>query len=89
MQELKSPIVWQGDDCFTHMLVVGPTRCGKTSTILKPMIYQLLLLKKKGVPLGLSVVEPKGDVARMVKEMCDVMEIPCTYIDPEYPHSHK
>ena len=46
------PIVWQGSDCFTHMLAVGPTRCGKTATILKPMIYQLLLQKKRGVPLG-------------------------------------
>ncbi|MCM3791259.1 type IV secretory system conjugative DNA transfer family protein [Domibacillus indicus] len=82
------PITWQGSDCFTHMLVVGPTRSGKTATILKPMIYQLLLQKKQGVPLGLSVVEPKGDVARMVNEMCTEMDIPCTHIDPELPHSH-
>lgn len=77
------PITWQGSDCFTHMLVVGPTRSGKTATILKPMIYQLLLQKKRGVPLGLSVVEPKGDVAQMVQDMCTEMEIPCTHIDPE------
>ncbi|WP_229386752.1 type IV secretory system conjugative DNA transfer family protein [Lysinibacillus sp. FSL M8-0337] len=67
---------------FTHMLVVGPTRCGKTATILKPLIYQLLVLKAKGVPLGLSVIEPKGDVAAMVNEMCFEMGIPCTHIDP-------
>lgn len=41
-------IQWGGSDMFTHMLVVGPTRCGKTATLLKPMIYQLLLLKKNG-----------------------------------------
>lgn len=76
-------IAWGGSDAFTHMLVVGPTRCGKTATILKPMIYQILLSKKLGKQVGLSVIEPKGDVARMVKDMCDVMEIPCTYIDPE------
>ena len=52
------PIIWQGSDCFTHMLAVGPTRCGKTATILKPIIYQLLLQKKRGVPLGLSVLNP-------------------------------
>jgi hypothetical protein len=69
------------------MLVVGPTRSGKTATILKPMIYQLLLQKKRGVQLGLSVVEPKGDVALMVNEMCMEMDIPCTHIDPELPHS--
>lgn len=72
---------------FTHMLVVGPTRCGKTATLLKPMIYQLLLLKKKGVPLGLSVVEPKGDVAAMVAEMCDAMDMPCVHVDPTITHS--
>jgi hypothetical protein len=76
-------ISWGGADAFTHMLVVGPTRCGKTATILKPMIYQILLEKKRGKQVGLSVIEPKGDVARMVKDMCDVMDLPCTYIDPE------
>ncbi|MFS0574984.1 type IV secretory system conjugative DNA transfer family protein [Sporosarcina sp. 179-K 3D1 HS] len=81
------PIVWQGSDCFTHMLAVGPTRCGKTATILKPMIYQLLLQKKRGVPLGLSVVEPKGDVAAMVAEMCEEMDIPYIHVDPDKPDS--
>ncbi|GGG18272.1 type IV secretory system conjugative DNA transfer family protein [Paenibacillus barengoltzii] len=80
-------IQWGGSDMFTHMLVVGPTRCGKTATLLKPMIYQLLLLKKKGVPLGLSVVEPKGDVAAMVAEMCDEMDMPCVHVDPTITHS--
>lgn len=76
------PIRWGGSDMFTHMLVVGPTRCGKTATILKPLIYQLLLAKKRGIPLGLSVIEPKGDVAMMVRELCEEMEIPFTHIDP-------
>lgn len=73
---------WGGSDLFTHMLIVGPTRCGKTATILKPIIYQLLCLKAQGVPLGLSVVEPKGDVAAMVAEMSAEMGIDCVHIDP-------
>jgi len=76
-------IEWGGDDLFTHMLVVGPTRCGKTAAVLKPLVYQLLLAKKRGVPLGLSVVEPKGDMAAMVAEMCGEMGIPYVHIDPE------
>jgi len=84
---MSMPIVWQGSDCFTHMLAVGPTRCGKTATILKPMIYQLLLQKKRGVLLGISVVEPKGDVAAMVNEMCLEMDIPCIHVDPDKPNS--
>jgi len=86
---MSESVLWSGDDCFTHMLVVGPTRSGKTATVLKPMIYQLLLQKKRGKELGLSVVEPKGDVAQMVNEMCIEMNIPCIYIDPESPNSHR
>lgn len=89
-QQLLTPkiIEWGGDDPFTHTLVVGPTRCGKTSQILKPLIYQILKAKKRGIPVGLSLIEPKGDVARMVKEMADGMGLSdeLVYIDPLYPN---
>lgn len=81
--------MWEGDDCFTHLLITGPTRSGKSATVIEPLIYQLLLLKKRGVPLGLSVVEPKGSIARLVNEMCEEMDIPCIHIDPEKPDTHK
>lgn len=74
-----------GSDIFTHLLVVGPTRSGKTALILKPMIYQLLQAKANGVELGLSVVEPKGDVAQMVADMSKEMGIDYTHIDPMQP----
>jgi type IV secretory pathway TraG/TraD family ATPase VirD4 len=80
---------WGGDDAFTHLLCVGPTRCGKTATLLKPIIYQILQQKKAGIPVGLSVVEPKGDMAAMVAEMCEAMEIPYTHIDPDKNDSHR
>ncbi len=86
---MSLPIKWGGDDMFTHMLVVGPTRCGKTATILKPIIYQLLCLKARGIPLGISVIEPKGDVAAMVAEMCAEMGIPCTHVDPMNPNTDR
>ena len=82
-------IIWGGDDPFTHMLAIGPTRCGKTATVLKPMIYQLLIQKKRGKKLGLSVIEPKGDLARDVKEYCDEMDVPYIYIDPESTDTHR
>lgn len=81
-------IIWGGDDPFTHLLAVGPTRCGKTATILQPIIYQLLVQKKLGKKLGLSIIEPKGDLALAVKEYCEVMDIPHIYIDPESPDTH-
>lgn len=78
---------WGGDDAFTHTLCVGPTRCGKTATFLKPLIFQIMLAKRRGKPVGLSVIEPKGDVARMVKEMAEDMGLKdeLVYIDPLYP----
>jgi hypothetical protein len=78
-----SLILWGGDDPFTHTIIFGPTRCGKTSTLLKPLIFQILLAKLRGIPVGLSVIEPKGDLARMVAEMSKEMELPYTYIDPD------
>ncbi|MDP4087466.1 MAG: type IV secretory system conjugative DNA transfer family protein [Bacillota bacterium] len=78
---------WGGDDAFTHMLVIGPTRCGKTATILKPMIYSILKAKKAGKPVGLSLVEPKGDVAQMVADMSRSFGIDCVHIDPTIPNS--
>src|SRR5690625_3866684 len=71
------------------MLVVGATRSGKTATILKPIIYQLLMAKKNGVELGLSVVEPKGDVAQMVADMSEEMGLEYTHIDPMIENSGK
>jgi hypothetical protein len=80
-------IEWGGDDPFTHTLVVGPTRCGKTSTVLQPLIFSILLAKKRGKKVGLSVIEPKGDVIRMVKEMAEKMGLSdeLVYIDPLFP----
>ncbi|GAB3051335.1 type IV secretory system conjugative DNA transfer family protein [Virgibacillus ainsalahensis] len=83
------PIIWKGKDMFTHMLVVGATRSGKTASVLEPMIYQLLMQKKQGKKLGLSVVEPKGEFAEKVKKFCDEMDIPYIYIDPTSPDTDK
>lgn len=81
---MSSPnrIIWGGRASFTHMLLAGPTRCGKTATVLKPMIYQLLKAKKEGARLGITVVEPKGDTAAMVSDMSAVMGLNCHHVDP-------
>ena len=86
--ESSNIITWGGDDPFTHTLVLGPTRCGKTSKILKPLIYEILKAKKRGEKVGLTVIEPKGDVARMVYEMAREMGLSdeLVYVDPLYPN---
>lgn len=80
-------IIWGGDDPFTHTLVLGPTRCGKTSLILEPLIFELLKAKKRGEKVGFTLIEPKGDVARMVYEMANEMGLSdeLVYVDPLYP----
>ncbi len=78
-------LAWGGDDAFTHMLVVGPTRCGKTATILKPLIYQILEARNSGQSVGLSVIEPKGDIVALVKEICEETGMKGHYLDPLNP----
>jgi len=63
-------------DLRHNSLIVGPTRTGKTSAILKPLVYELLLLKKKGIPLGMTIIETKKEVGETLKEMCKEMDIP-------------
>lgn len=76
------PVVMKENDFFVHSLFVGSTGSGKTASILEPIAYQLLLQKKQGKKLGLTVVEPKRDYALQVKEYCDAMDIPYIFIDP-------
>ena len=85
--DISDLVVWGGDDPFTHTLVLGPTRCGKTSTILEPLIFELLKAKKRGQKCGFTIIEPKGDVARMVRDMAIDMglEDELVYVDPLYP----
>lgn len=89
MINLAVPITFGGSDLFTHMLIVGATRSGKTATILKPIMYQLLMYKKRGIPLELTCLEPKGDVAQMVVDMAKEMDIPYTHIDLTKDNSAK
>lgn len=86
---MSEVIRWGGNDAFTHMLIVGPPRCGKTATILQPMIYQMLQEKARGKKLGLSVIEPKGEVAQMVLDMSTEMGLDCVYINPLKANSSK
>jgi hypothetical protein len=83
-----SRLLWGGDDPFTHTIIVGPTRCGKTATLIKPMIYQILTAKARGFPCGLSVIEPKGDVAQFAVDLARELGIPGTYhLDPTLENS--
>lgn len=74
-------------DRYLHTFVIGATGTGKTSCALKPMIWQDLQNIKKGHRLGITVVDPKGDLARDVAGMCSALGIPSIFIDPLNPAS--
>src|SRR5699024_527306 len=47
------------------------------------------LAKKRGMELGITVCEPKGDLAWMVREMAEEMELDYKHVDPFVEDSHK
>lgn len=84
-----SRLTWGGEDAFTHTIITGPTRCGKTATLIKPLIYQILMAKAKGYKCGLSVIEPKGDVAQFAADLARELGFKAYHLDPESPNSDR
>jgi len=82
-KETKGPVVVSGLDRYLGTMVVGPPGTGKTTRVVKRMILQDLKRLKKGEKLGITVVEPKGDLVSSIAEICDAWRIPYVYVDPE------
>lgn len=87
----KSQVLWGGDDPFTHTLIIGPTRCGKTSTVLLPAVHEMLLERKRGGKVGFTVIEPKGDLVKEIYEIAVGMGMKddVVFLDPTDENSHK
>lgn len=65
-------------DRFLHMLILGPTGGGKTSQVILPMVNQDI----HNLDAGVTVIEPKGDLAREVAMMAKDLGRPYLYFDP-------
>jgi len=65
-------------DRFLHMLILGPTGSGKTSQVILPMVCQDV----HNLDAGVTVLEPKGDLAREVAMMAKELGRPYIYFDP-------
>lgn len=61
----ENPVILPAKDRFLHMLILGPTGCGKTSQSIIPMIWRDINNPEKinEKHLGVTVLEPKGDLA--------------------------
>ena len=73
-----TPIRLPYTDRFLHMLIIGPTGCGKTSQIITPMLNQDV----KNLEAGVTVIEPKGDLAEKIYAMAQYYGRKAIYFNP-------
>lgn len=73
----NKPIKLPYKDRFLHMLILGPTGSGKTSQTIIPMINQDMQKK-----CGITVIEPKGDLAEKVWAMGEHYGRKVVYFNP-------
>lgn len=79
--EKKAPVVLPLKDRYLHMLVLGPTGSGKTSQTIIPMIHRDMQIPE----LGITVIEPKGDLAEKVWAMAKHYGREVQYFNPIMP----
>lgn len=77
-EKTNQEIILPYEDRFVHMLILGPTGCGKTSQIITPMIFSDL----KNKEMGLIALEPKGDLAERVFALARLMGREVIYFNP-------
>lgn len=68
-------------DRYLHTLVLGPTGCGKTSQVLLPLIEQDMCNSE----IGITIMEPKGDLVQQAAMIADIKGRPHIYFDPGNP----
>jgi len=69
-------------DRFLHMLVLGPTGSGKTSQTIIPMLNQDM----QNPDCGITVIEPKADLAEKVYAMAKHYDRDVIYFNPTLPN---
>lgn len=70
----------RADDRFAHMAVLGPTGSGKTASVLAPAVRQDL-----ASGAGVTVIDPKGDLARAVVAEAERLGRPVAHLRPGDP----
>lgn len=75
------PEILPHKDRYLHMLILGATGTGKTSQMLLPMINQDL----QNNEMGVTIIEPKGDLVRQAAMLAEHYGRPYFYFDPSIP----
>jgi hypothetical protein len=77
------PVVIHPKDRYLGTMVIGPPGSGKTTRVVAPMILQDLERLRSGERLGITIVEPKGDLVSTIACICRKWGIPYVFVDPE------
>ncbi|MBN8202556.1 type IV secretory system conjugative DNA transfer family protein (plasmid) [Cytobacillus firmus] len=91
-KKTKKPLILKQKQRFLHELVNGATGSGKTSTAILVRIAQDLIKISKGIPGGIVVLEPKGDLVDDVVKLAKELGVPdekIMVIDPTKDQSTK
>lgn len=84
-RDTLEPVVIPEEDRFLNMLVLGPTGTGKSSQVLLPLIYQDIM----NPDCGVTVIDPKEDLAEDVYELSKDLDRKVIYVDPTDPNCPK
>ncbi|MCU5282350.1 MULTISPECIES: type IV secretory system conjugative DNA transfer family protein [Bacillus cereus group] len=79
--DTQNPVILPLKDRYLHMLVLGPTGSGKTSQTIIPMIHRDM----QNPELGVTVIEPKGDLAEKIFAMARYYNREVQYFNPILP----
>lgn len=80
-KQTKEPVILPHKDRYVHMLVLGPTGSGKTSQVLTPSI----LNDFQNPDIGMTIIEPKGDLAEQIYAMGEIYDREVIYFNPTEP----
>lgn len=75
------PVIIPARDRFLHTLILGPTGSGKTSQIILPMLAQDI----QDLNIGVTVIEPKSDLAEKAYALAKVNNRKAIYFNPTFP----
>lgn len=80
-KDTGEPVIWPHKDRYVHLLCLGPTGSGKTSQTIIPLINQDM--QKENI--GITVLEPKSDLAEKVWALAKHYDKPVIYFNPILP----